>query len=81
VRKIVFLISAVACVSAPALANHDKKPADPNKKVCRRIVETGSIMGESVCHTSAEWAQIDAQNNRNASDMLSQHPANAPENH
>jgi len=46
---------------APASAK-DKTPQDPNKRVCRSEVPTGSLMGKSVCHTRAEWAAIDHQN-------------------
>ncbi len=48
-------------VAAPGLAK-DKKPMDPNKRICRSEVPTGSMMSKSVCHTRAEWIMIDEQN-------------------
>lgn len=50
-------------------------PAPPKeKKICRSVEVTGSIMPKSTCHTKAEWAQIDAANTRaveNARNMQS----------
>ncbi len=43
--------------SAPVAAG---TAVDPNKKVCRREAQTGSIMAMRKCRTAAEWAQIDA---------------------
>ncbi len=62
-RSFTFVALAVAAlVASPTLAK-DKKPVDPNKKICRQSEVTGSIMmGKSVCHTAAEWAQVDRQN-------------------
>lgn len=38
-------------------------PAQADKKVCRRLATTGSIMpGQRVCHTRSEWQAIDATN-------------------
>jgi hypothetical protein len=38
-------------------------PAPPKeKKLCRSLEVTGSIMPKHSCHTKAEWAQIDAAN-------------------
>jgi predicted secreted protein len=48
-------------VATPVLAK-DKKPQDPNKRICRSEVPTGSMMSKSVCHTRAEWQSIDEQN-------------------
>ena len=56
----------IATLAAPAVAK-DKKPVDPNKKICRQSEVTGSIMmGKSTCHTAAEWAQIDRQSDADA---------------
>ena len=45
-------------------------PAATPDKVCRRLDTTGSIMSTRVCHTRAEWAQIDGQNAQNAEQAL-----------
>ena len=64
-RKFAILVFAATLIGAPALAKDDK-PKDPNKKVCRHDMETGSIIPTSICHTRAEWAAIDAQHARDA---------------
>ena len=52
-----------AQAAAPATGATAEKPAE-EKKVCRREETTGSIMTRRVCHTKAEWAQIDEPNQR-----------------
>ena len=58
-------------VAVPAWAQSTADPTagilaakpQPEKQVCRRIEETGSIMGgKRACHTKAEWASIDQRN-------------------
>lgn len=34
------------------------------KKICRAEANTGSIMPKRVCHTQAEWAEIEAASNQ-----------------
>ncbi|MDB5703522.1 MAG: hypothetical protein JWN66_638 [Sphingomonas bacterium] len=64
-RAVVTLAIAFALSSfalTPSVAT-DKKPEDPNKKICRRYATTGSILGGKMeCHTRAEWASIDQVN-------------------
>ena len=61
----------LATVAAPAIAQTAADaPAKPkaDKKICRTIDTTGSIMvGTRVCHTKAEWAAIDGRNSDNVS--------------
>lgn len=64
-RTVLFAVLAVA-VSSAATAG-DKKPADPNKRICRGVEQTGSIFTHQVCHTRAEWSQIGEQNDKNTS--------------
>lgn len=59
-RTVTLLLLAVT-MSNPAVAG-DKKAADPNKRICRGLEQTGSIFTHQVCHTRAEWAQIASQN-------------------
>jgi hypothetical protein len=66
--RAVALAVAALCMTSP-LAAKDKKPVDPNKRICRSDVPTGSRMSKSVCHTAAEWAQIDADNAATAQTM------------
>lgn len=51
------LLSGAAQADAvPAAAT----PPKPEKKSCRSYGTTGTIMGgKRICHTHAEWAQID----------------------
>lgn len=57
--------AAVAAVPAPAPAE------DPlNKIVCRRILETGSLVkGERVCLTRREWALASEKGRDRATEM------------
>lgn len=36
-------------------------PAAPEKKICRRVVSTGSVMAKVTCHTKAEWDALAAK--------------------
>lgn len=62
--RFVFVVALLA-VSAPALAQQGadapEKKADAEKKICRSVMATGSIMGKRECHTKAEWAAITQQ--------------------
>jgi len=62
----------LSCLAAPALAQSDTaaKPApEKPKKICRAETATGSIFTKRVCHSAAEWQQIDAVNSRAAEAM------------
>lgn len=66
---------ALIAIATPAAAQQEapatSKPA-AEKKVCRPIQTTGSMMAKRVCHSKAEWASIDATNGQNADRALSQ---------
>jgi hypothetical protein len=32
-----------------------KNAEDPNRRICKMVIPTGSRMGERVCRTAAEW--------------------------
>ena len=53
--------------SAPAGA---AAPAAADKKVCRKLQETGSMMPKRVCYTQAEWDAIDRQSGGDAQSQL-----------
>ena len=59
-RRLALTLCGLA-LAAPAVAK-DKKLIDPDKKVCRSEVPTGSRFPVRLCHTAAEWAQIDGTN-------------------
>jgi hypothetical protein len=67
------LIAATLFATAPfatAAIAGEKKPVDPNKKICRRDYgSTGTILPKSVCHTGAEWKALDEANRANVDQM------------
>ena len=65
-------LAATALVATLPVLAKEKKPIDPNKKVCRSAMPTGSRMSKTTCHTNAEWGQIDATNASAAQDIQSQ---------
>lgn len=64
--KIMRVVLMTTLLASPALAqtgssSTQSKSADqkdPNKKICRHEEAVGSILGETVCHTRAEWDEI-----------------------
>ena len=61
-----FLVLGLA---APAFADSADAPAAsaaPEKKICRSVEMTGSLMVHRTCHTKAEWAEIDTENRKGA---------------
>ena len=51
-----------ACATTPAqlsTASASNSAAPAGKKICRDAMATGSMGFRYVCHTAAEWAQID----------------------
>jgi hypothetical protein len=70
--RTIMLLSFALGAAVPAIAqdNHAANatgaPAE-EKKICRRVEETGSIVPlRRVCHTKNEWAAIDHKNEREA---------------
>jgi hypothetical protein len=55
----------VALVPVSAAAQDDAEPTAgpkaPEKKICRRVVPTGSVMAKTTCHTKAEWDAMSAK--------------------
>ncbi len=71
--KMMALAAAVSFTLPLAAQTGDSTTATPKKekKVCRRLEQTGSFLGSRpICHTKAEWAQIDEANNSNAGKAL-----------
>ncbi len=68
---VAFAVPAVAQQAAPTPASPDGKA---EKKICRTIDTTGSIMGKRECHTKEEWRQISAANAENAERTLGNRP-------
>lgn len=61
------------CLSGSAFAQDAGQPQTPppakEKKICRSVVPTGTIMSKRICLTKTEWARFNDQNERHA-DML-----------
>ncbi|MGH6617310.1 hypothetical protein [Sphingomonas sp.] len=58
---------AAILAAAPAVAEKsDRANARPakEKKVCRPVVGTGTILARPYCLTRAEWAEMDERNRR-----------------
>jgi len=66
--RLLFAAVAGCLVASAAIAQDVPAPAatpdtKPEKKICRRVAVTGSILGSKpTCHTKSEWADIDARN-------------------
>jgi opacity protein-like surface antigen len=61
-------VAAICLVSSAAVAQDAAQPqaAAPakEKKVCRSVATTGSIMAKRMCLTKSEWAELNARNER-----------------
>lgn len=64
---------SLSMLATPAFAQSNDAPAPkPEKKICRRLEVTGSILGSKpTCHTKAEWVAIDDANAKAAEDSFS----------
>ncbi|MDB5677056.1 hypothetical protein [Sphingomonas bacterium] len=80
-NRLVIAALSSALVTCPVLAQ-DGPAAAPKpvreKKICRSEISTGSILRATTCHTKAEWAAIDARNQRDANDAMSNRGAGRP---
>lgn len=57
--------AAPAIAQAPSAGTAPAKAQDPDKKICQRVEETGSRLGDKrICKTRAEWA-AERQESRN----------------
>jgi hypothetical protein len=63
VPVIALLALSTAAYAQEATPSPAPTPAPvKEKQVCRNMAVTGSIMGRRICHTAAEWRQIDGSN-------------------
>jgi hypothetical protein len=66
---------AVLAFAAPAIAQETPTEAPQDKKICRAVQSTGSILGaKRECHTKAEWTKIRAANQENVDRGLDNRP-------
>ena len=70
------IIAMLVIAMPPALARTEPAgPADRPakvKKICRTQMPTGRRISESICHSPAEWDQIDAANGTVARRVINQ---------
>jgi hypothetical protein len=57
-------------VASPQAPTTDASAAPVPKKICQRIVPTGSIMPKKFCLTAAEWKEFTARTNAGAEQFL-----------
>jgi hypothetical protein len=63
------VVAAAICLVPSALAAQDvpaaQEPAPAKeKKVCRSVVPTGTIMAKRICLTKSEWTEFHSRNER-----------------
>ena len=67
IATVAFLLSLAASPAVQAQAE-STAAVRPEKKICRRLETTGSLLpGKPTCHTKSEWAQIDQSNSEGVS--------------
>lgn len=63
---------SVALLPASAIAQDEPAPKASEKKICRRVVATGSVMARKTCHTKAEWDAMSARGQADAQRQINQ---------
>lgn len=74
--RIVMLFGA-ALAASPAVAQDAPAPV-PEKKICKSITPTGSIMGKRFCLTKSEWRKFDEINERTVDIVTGRSKLSAP---
>ena len=55
------VVASIALALSLGIADAPDQPAAVDKRFCRALEVTGSIMSTKVCRTRAEWAKFDAE--------------------
>ena len=59
-------VATLGLATGPLVAQDSTQPSpaqsDSDKKICRQIVPTGTIMAKKFCLTKAEWRELDDRN-------------------
>ncbi|WP_294039904.1 hypothetical protein [Sphingomonas sp.] len=71
-------VFAMVVVAMPALAQDGPAAPPPEKKICKTITPTGSIMGKRICLTKSEWRQFDEINERTVDVVTGRSKMSAP---
>ena len=57
--------AAASAASKPAAASAASNKGDPNRRICRAVVSTGSRLGKAkICKTAREWEEQSAEDRR-----------------
>ena len=74
-KTITIAATAAAILGAtPAVARQDGKPDDAargEKRICRSVETTGSIMRRQECHTATEWKEKQQRDSTAADELRS----------
>lgn len=79
--RILLAISAASLCASAAVAADGTRTArnDPNKKICRTILEAGSLTKRTrACHTAAEWAEVRRLSREKTESIQNNRPMTAP---
>ncbi len=76
-RFCILLLSATVA-AVPALAQDAPTAPPPEKKICKAITPTGTIMAKRFCLTKSEWRQFDEINERTVDIVTGRSKISAP---
>lgn len=65
--RVTAAIAAAMLFTSAAVAQDSPAPEAkpvPEKKLCRSVVPTGTIMAKRICLTKKEWAEFSSRNDR-----------------
>lgn len=72
----ILLAIAAAALAQGSTAASPTGATDPNKRICKRTVDTGSLVrGKRVCRTRAEWDRLAEAARAGGQDMVDRHAA------
>ena len=74
-----FFVTLLVATAAAGPAIAQDTPA-PEKKICRMLTPTGSIMGKRFCLTKSEWRQFDEINQRAVDTVNGRSKMSGPKN-
>ncbi len=78
IRLTLVIVAGVTAASASAQDKSATAPTAPlpEKKICRSITPTGSIMAKRFCLTNAEWKQLNGKTQADSDAFFAKRGAN-----
>lgn len=67
-------------LALPVAAETPKPVKDPNRKICKADVKTGSRVGQRTCRTAAEWEAQWKAGSQQARQMIESIPSTGTKN-